>query len=187
VTDLVVEKISESLGDNLATSTKTSLDTTTDTSNFVSPISPDDDMWLTIAQNSMLYWDTVAREATLHLKGGNGLLKKDEIVSDYITDLPPHVMLPNAVDFIDEELQIFKVPLPSSNTAISSSDRLVIPLSTKLPSDLDSSDIIDDVTCDVIGLKKLSRSLYKVSGHKKTSPCANDVARILDGSFNPID
>jgi hypothetical protein len=59
----------------------------------------------------MLYWDTVAREATLHLKGENGLLEKDEIVSDYITDSPPHVTLPNAVDSVDE-LQIFEVPSP---------------------------------------------------------------------------
>jgi hypothetical protein len=52
----------------------------------------------------------------LHLNGENGLLKKDEIISDS----PPHVTLPNAVDFVDE-LQIFDVPSPLSNPAISTS------------------------------------------------------------------
>jgi hypothetical protein len=116
----------------------------------------------------MLYWDTVAQEATLHLIGENGLLKKDEIVSDYITDSPPHVTLPNAVNFFDE-LQIFEVPSPLSNTAISSSILLVMPPSTKLLSDLDSSDIITDVTmmrlkssssiCEVTGIKNNSSSV----------------------------
>jgi hypothetical protein len=144
----------------------------------------------------MLYWDTVDREATLHLKGGNGLLKKDEIVSNYVTDSPPHIMLPNAVDFIDE-LQIFKDPLPSSNTAISSSNRLVIPLSTNL-SDPDSSDIIADVTMtslkkpsssidEVAGLKKLSSSLDEVTGHKQNLPRVHHVAHIFDDSLTPIE
>jgi hypothetical protein len=37
-----------------------------DTSIFVSPISQVDDAWLTIARDSMLRWDKISRDATLH-------------------------------------------------------------------------------------------------------------------------
>jgi hypothetical protein len=96
VTDIGVEKI-ESLDDNLAMLTKISLDTPTDTSNFVSPIPPDDDMWQTIARESMSYWDSVAREADLPLKVETGLLKKGEIVFEHVTDSLQQDMLPDAV------------------------------------------------------------------------------------------
>jgi hypothetical protein len=134
VTDLGMEKI-ESLDDNLATSTKTSLDTTpTDTSNFVSPVSPDDDMWLTIARDSLSYWDSVAQEADLHLSEKNGLLENDEIVFEHVTDSRQQVMLPDAVNFVDE-MHIFEVPSPVLNTAISSSIPLVMPPLPHLLSD----------------------------------------------------
>jgi hypothetical protein len=166
-----------------------------ETSKIVSHISVTDDTWQTIARESMLYWDNIARDATFHWREKCGLFKRDEIVSEHVTDLLQQVMLPNAVHFIDE-LRNFDVSSPVSNTAISSSIPHLMPPSTTLPSDLDSSsDIIADVT--MTNLKKLSSSLdevlghtssiYEVTGHEKTSPRANDVAHILDGSFNTID
>jgi hypothetical protein len=166
-----------------------------DTSKFVSPISPADDTWPTIARESILYWDTIAREADLHLKGENGLLKRDEIVTAHIADSLQQDMLPDAINFADE-LHIFAVPLPLSNPAISTSLSLVMPSSTKLHADLtfdsDSSSLyevlgLSSSICEVTRLKKISSSVDEVApGHEKTSPRANDVARILDGSFNPI-
>lgn len=78
VTDLGMEKATESPEEDLVTST--------DTSNFASPISPDDDMWQTIARESMSYWDNIAHEADLRFKGKNGLLENDEIVIEHVTD-----------------------------------------------------------------------------------------------------
>jgi hypothetical protein len=97
-----------------------------DTSKFVSPTSQPDDTWQSIARDSMSYWDTVAREATLHWREKDGLLKKDPIVTDHVADSLPHVMLPDAVNFVDE-MHIFEVPSPVLNTAISSFIPIVMP------------------------------------------------------------
>jgi hypothetical protein len=105
-----------------------------DTSKIVSPISPADDTWPTIARESMIYWDTIAREADLHLKGENGLLTKDEIVTAHIADSLQQDMLPDAINFVDE-MHIFEVPSPVLNTAISSSIPLVMPPLPNLLSD----------------------------------------------------
>jgi hypothetical protein len=58
-----------------------------------------------------------------------------------------------------------------------------MPPSTNLLSDLDSSDIIADVT--MTSLKKVSSSLHKVTGNKKTLPRVHDVAGMFAGPFNP--
>jgi hypothetical protein len=116
----------------------------------VSPIWPADDTWQTIAQDSIFHWQNIARDATLHWQEKNGLFKRFEIVSEHVADSLPQDMPRSAIEFVYER-KISEVPLPLSNTAISSSKPLVMS-STKLPSDLDSS--------DVIGLTKLSSSLY---------------------------
>jgi hypothetical protein len=86
VTDLGMEKITGST-DNFSVISM-------ETSKIVSYISATNDTWQTIARESMLYWDTVAREANLHLKGENGLLKKDEIVSEHVTEESPQQVMP---------------------------------------------------------------------------------------------
>jgi hypothetical protein len=67
-----------------------------DTSIFLSPISPADDTWPTIARDSILHWDTIAREATFHAQEKNGLFNKDEIVSEHVAYSQQPDMLPNA-------------------------------------------------------------------------------------------
>jgi hypothetical protein len=148
-----------------------------ETSKIVSPISQVDDMWLTIARDSMLHWDKISREATLHWQEKSGLLKKDEIVSEHIADSLQQVMPPTTIDFA-HDTKFFAVPLPLSNPAISTSIPLVMPPSTNLLSDLDSSDIIVDVT--MTSLKKPSSSIDEVTGLKKISSSVYEVAPQLD-------
>jgi hypothetical protein len=150
-----------------------------DTPNLVSPMS-----WPIIARDSILHWDTIAREATFHAQEKNGLFKKAEIVSDHVAYYQQQDMLPNAVDFIDA-LHIFEVPLALSNTALSSSLPLVMPLDS-------SSDIIADVT--MTKLKKISSSVYEVAPQLDIlqrpifalTP-AQDVAMLLVDSLNSIE
>jgi hypothetical protein len=158
-----------------------------ETSKILSHISTTDDTWPTIARESMLHWDNIARDATFHWREKCRLFKRDEIVSEHVIDLLQQVTLPNAINFTDE-LHIFEVPSPVLNTAISSSIPLAMLPSKNLlpdPRRKSSSDIITDVM--MTRLKKISSSLDEVTGHGKISPRANDVARILDDSFNPIN
>jgi hypothetical protein len=111
-----------------------------------------------------------------HWQEKNGLFKKDQIISEHAADTLQQDMPTSAIE-LEHEKKIFEVPLPSSNTGISSSNRLLI---SRPPSDLDSS--------GVIGLTKLSSSsLYEVPRDKKTLPRIHDVARMLGGSLHPIE